>query len=262
MEAAHDFMQRLLEYPVEECGESLESLRDRAAEAGVEVVFAAGKKLGEFERVFHVRRSLVEKLLRVAEAFLTRGLVLRIEDAYRRPAVQARGAASAYVIGSAIRKVLWETDGAEPAPELVLRRLAVWSATTLKFANHTAGSAVDVTVLRRDGSPLVLGAAYPELSHLSPMASPFVSAGARRNRQLMCDLFAEQRFVAYPLEFWHFSHGDADYEMIAGTGKPGRYGPVEWSPDGGGLRPAADILKPLVTADDVAAYMAEHGCGG
>jgi D-alanyl-D-alanine dipeptidase len=258
MEAAYDFMQRLLEYPVEECGESLESLREAALEAGVEIVFAPGRKLGMFDRVFDVRRSLVEKLLRIAEACLRRDCLLRIEDAYRSPATQARGACSAYVIESVLRKVLWELDGAPPTAELVFRRLAVWTATTLKFANHTSGSAVDVTVAGRDGTPLDLGGAYPQLSHQTPMASPFISSQAGRNRQLLCEVFAEEGFVPYPFEFWHFSHGDADCEMIAATGRPGRFGPVEWSGDTRQITPVHDSLRPLVTIDEILPYLPEQ----
>ncbi|MDP6495087.1 MAG: M15 family metallopeptidase, partial [Dehalococcoidia bacterium] len=189
MEGAYGFMEELLAYPVQECGESLGCLCKQAREAGVEIVFAPDKKLGMLDRVFSVRESLVGKLLRVAESFLKRGWVLRIEDAYRTPKTQTRGACSEYVIRSVLAKVIWELDGGAPTAELVHRRLAVWTATTLKFANHTSGSAVDITVLRRDGSMLDLGGAYPQLSHLTPMASPFVSSQVQRNRQRVCELF-------------------------------------------------------------------------
>ena len=255
MEAAHAFMQRLLEYPLQECGEPLCCLREPAREAQVKMVFAPGRKLGMFDRVFHVRRSLVEKLLRVAEAFGKRGYVLRIEDAYRTPETQRRGACSEYVIRSVLERVVWELDGAAPTAELVFRRLAVWTATTLKFANHTSGSAVDITVLHRDGSAVDLGGTYPQLSHLTPMASPFVSSQVRRNREVVCELFAEEGFVPYPFEFWHFSCGDADCEMIADSGNPGRFGPVDWSEGDGPPTPAENILRPLVTVEDIVPYL-------
>ena len=58
----------------------------------------------------------------------------------------------------------------------------------------------------------------------------FISAEARRNREMLCELFAEKGFLPYPYEFWHFSHGDADYEMLAAGGRTARFGPVHWSP--------------------------------
>jgi D-alanyl-D-alanine dipeptidase len=259
MEAAWEFMQRLLEYPVRECGEPLCPLPPRAADAGVEIAFAPGRKLGLFDRVFHVRDSLVEKLLAVAEAFARGGFVLRIEDAYRSPETQARGARSEYIVRAVLEKVLWELDGRPPTPELVFRRLAVWTATTPKFANHTSGSAVDISVQRRDGAPLDLGGVYPELSLRTPMASPFVSEEVRRNRRMVCDLFAAEGFVPYPFEFWHFSQSDADAEMISHTGRAGRFGPVHWSPAEGKLTPVADVLRPFITADDIRPHLAERG---
>jgi len=255
MEAAYGFMERLLEYPVQECGEGLRRLDERAREAGVRIAFASGKKIGMFDRVFCVRQSLVDKLLRAAEAFLKRGYVLRIEDVYRSPRTQTLGARSSYVIRSVLDRVLWELDGRIPTAELVFRRLAVWTATTLKFANHTSGSALDVTALRRDGSVVDLGGTYPQLSHLTPMASPFVAPAVRRNREMICALLAEEGFVPYPFEFWHFSCGDADCEMMAGTGRPGRFGPVHFSDGGGPPTPATDILEPFVGVEDVVPYL-------
>ena len=257
MEAAHGFMRRLLEYPLVECGEPLASLTDAARAAGVEIIFPAGKKLGMFDRIFCVRRSLVEPLMRVGETLLKRGYILRVEDAYRSPDVQAHGAGSAYAVGHVLEKVRWELDGQAPTADLVFRRLATWTATTLKLANHTFGSAVDVTVVRRDGAPVDLGGTYPELSVRTPMDSPWISAEVRRHRRMMCDAFAAEGFVPYPFEFWHFSCGDADCEMIRDSGRPGRFGPVHLGAEGE-ISPVEDVLRPLVTKADVARCLEEH----
>ena len=259
MEAAYGFMQEVLEYPIQECGEQLSCLCECADEADVAIIFASGKKIGMFDRVFFVRQSLVDKLLRVAEAFLKRGYVLRIEDAYRTPETQTRGACSKYVISSVVEKVIWELDGGMPTAELVFRRLAAWTATTLKFANHTSGSAVDVTAVHRDGSALDMGGTYPQLSYLTPMASPFVPSEVRQNRQMLCELFGAEGFVPYPFEFWHFSCGDADCEMIAGNGRPGRFGPIDWCAGEQRPIPAEEVLRPLVTVADIVPYLPQRG---
>ena len=84
--------------------------------------------------------------------------MLKIEDAYRTPATQRKGACSEYVVRTVLDNVRWELGGADPTPELLFRRLAAWTATVPKFANHTSGSAVDVSVLnRRDGRAVNLG---------------------------------------------------------------------------------------------------------
>jgi D-alanyl-D-alanine dipeptidase len=262
MEAAYAFMQRLLEYPVRECGEPLRCLRRQAAEVGVDMVFPADRKLGLFDRLFLVRSSLIDGLLAVGEGLLQRGFVLRVEDGYRPPERQARGATSDYALRHVLAKVRWELCGRMPSAELVFRRLSVWTATTPKFANHTAGCAVDVMLLRRgDRTPIDLGAPYPELSHLTPMDSPFVPDPARRHRELLCGVFAEQGFIPYPFEFWHFSRGDADCEMMTGAGAPARFGPVHWSDKSGQVTPVADPTRPFVTIEDIRDRLPALGAG-
>ena len=55
----------------------------------------------------------------------------------------------------------------------------------------------------------------------------------------------------------HFSHGDADYEMLAGNGRPARFGPVQWCPETRQLTPIEDMLTPLITIDDIRPQLAK-----
>ena len=165
---------------------------------------------------------------------------------------QAEGARSDYCFENALAKVRWELRGREPTAEQIFRRLCVWTATTPKFANHTSGSALDVWLLRRgDRTPVDLGAPYPELSERTPMDSPFISGAARRHREVLREALAAHDFLPYPYEFWHFSHGDADYELLAAAGRPARYGPADWDDETRTLTPVADPLAPFVTLDDI-----------
>lgn len=247
MEEAYAFMQRLLAYPTKDCLETLVSVPDAARDAGVRIEFTRGMKLGSLERVFALRQSFVPRLLAAGEALLQRGLVLRLEDAYRSLDVQRRGACCDYILKGVLRKVRWELNGGEPTAELLQRRIAVLTATTPKFANHMSGSAIDISVLHvADGRELDRGAPYLELSEVTPMASPFISAAARRNRELINEIFAAQGVLPYPYEYWHYSYGDADYELVAGAGRPGRFGPVHWDPESGAVRPVEDPLLELL----------------
>ena len=110
-------------------------------------------------------------------------------------------------------------------------------------------------MLHDDGRPVDLGGTYPQLSHVTPMASPFISDEARLNRRIMCDLMGEQGFLPYPYEFWHFSRGDVDCEMLAGEGKAGIFGPVHFCPTDGTVTAAEDILKPLITIDEILPHL-------
>jgi D-alanyl-D-alanine dipeptidase len=259
MEEAWELMQRLLDYPVEECGEPMVMLPGLAREQGVPMEFPAGKKRGLFPRLFALRESLVEPLFRVAKAMVRRGWLLRVEDAYRPLAVQGQGATSDFVLGTALGQVRWELGGAWPTPEFLYRRLACWTAIVPKFANHTSGSALDVTVLELDtGIEVDRGGVYPEFSVRTPMDSPFIGARAKRNRQEANEMFAAEGFLPYPFEFWHYSWGDADAELAMGGKRPGRYGPVHWDPATGDLAVEEDVLRPLLTVEQVAAWLERH----
>lgn len=253
MEAAYGYLSQLEHWPLAECGEPLELLEPAARAAGVPVVFPVGLKLGHLPRHFALRASLVPRLLAVADAMRREGWLLRVEDAYRSLAVQAEGTSCDFIVETVFCRTRWELGGRIPSPELVLRRIRVLTATTAMAANHVAGSAFDITVLRAaDGREVDRGGSYLEISERTPMASPFLTSAARRNRERINDLLADQGFLPYPYEFWHFSHGDADYELIRGSGRPARFGPVDLAdPVGGQVTPVADPRAQLLDEGEV-----------
>ncbi|MDX9981751.1 MAG: M15 family metallopeptidase [Lentisphaeria bacterium] len=256
MDAAWALMQRLLDYPLAECGERLAMLPPLAREARVEIDFPPGKKRGQFERTYALRESLAAPLFRVAAAMRRRGWRLRLEDAYRPLAVQSQGATSEFVLSTVLAQTRWELGGAWPTAEFLHRRLACWTAIVPKYANHTSGSAFDVTILdAASGEEIDRGGVYPEFTLRTPMDSPFVSPVARRHRQIANELFAAEGFHPYPFEFWHYSRGDVDAEWAAGSGRPGRYGPVHWHRETGEMRPEPDILRPLLTVAQVERWL-------
>jgi D-alanyl-D-alanine dipeptidase len=143
-----------------------------------------------------------------------------------------------------------------PSADLLWRRISVLTATVPKFANHTCGSAVDVSILHRGtGRELDRGGPYLDLSERTPMDSPFISREARRNRGLINRIFAEHGFLAYPYEFWHYSHGDADHALLSGLNTPAVYGPVDLDLDTGHVTTFPTPLEPLLTLDHVAAFL-------
>jgi D-alanyl-D-alanine dipeptidase len=141
-----------------------------------------------------------------------------------------------------------ECGGHKPPLDLLCRRLAALVANSPKVGTHLSGSAMDISVLRRDtGEELDRGGFYPEMSERTPMDSPFVSATARANRRATTDLMRRHGFVAYPWEFWHYNAGDAYAEVLNRTGKPARYGPVVADLAGGRVTPVArpdELLNP------------------
>ncbi|MBT3381894.1 MAG: hypothetical protein HN742_16910 [Lentisphaerae bacterium] len=262
LDEAHAFMQRLLAHPIREAREPMCSLTRLARDCGVRIDCPSGKKLGFLERTFWVRRSVAERLVAVAEAMLEHDRVLRVEDAWRSIDIQIQGAGCDFILDTVHRKVLWERRGEPPGIDLLMRRISVLTATTPKFANHTSGSAVDISVLRRnDGGDLDRGGPYLELSEKTPMASPFISEQAQRNRAWINETMGDHGFHAYPYEFWHYSFGDVDWAVLTGEERPAPYGPVDFSPETGAVIPVADerLLEPLLPRERVSEYLERAG---
>ena len=246
-------------------------------EAGVEVAFSDLPHADGSPRLFWLRTSLMPRFLAVARAMNDRGWVLKVEDAYRTPAMQralgTRPALFAAILEKvhlhlsplpsafsllhhifSLLQVLWEYSGDRATPSreelasLLIARTGSLIAAAPKVGTHMSGSAIDISVLHRGSREEVdRGAPYLELSELTPMASPFISAEAAANRREITALFAAQGFLDYPWEFWHYSAGDAYEGLLKETGKPGRYGAVELEVGSGAVAPMADptVRHPL-----------------
>ena len=255
-EDAYRFMfDDILPYPVQECGERFVSLPEAASAAGVEVQFSDKPHVQQLERLFFLREGQIEGFIGAAREMNQRGWILKVEDGYRTRTIQKYLGRTPQVFDAVLRSVMWELGGEVPTPEFMFRRCSALVATVPKFGTHMSGSAIDISVMWRDDPAREVdrGAPYIEMSALTPMDSPFVSAQARQNRRDISAVMERHGFVAYPWEFWHYSSGDAYDEFLRGTGRPARYGAVDWDPATGAVTPLADATRPLNSEDEVRA---------
>ena len=254
MDQGRRFMDRLLEYPVRDCGEPLASIRDAAGSAGVEMEFSTTPILGDVPRIYEVRSGLIEPLMAAAREMNDRGWVLKIEDGFRTRDVQRTVAHQPRIFDVILERVIWEVGGSEPDVDLVLRRFSTLCANAPKVAGHMSGCAIDISVLDRDTRAEVdRGGPYLEMSELTPMASPFTPPEALRNRALITVIMEKHGFVAYPYEFWHYSQGDVFAEFLRCTGKPGRYAAVNRDARTRAIEPIPDLMAPLNAPEDIRA---------
>ena len=238
LDDAHAFMMRIMDYPVEECGERLVSLPDVAEKANAEVLFSDRPHVNDLPRIYMLREGQITGFIEAAQRLNSRGWVMRIEDGYRSRTMQKGLGLADYVFDVVFRKVIWELDGQTPEPDFLFKRLLGLVAQIPKVGTHMSGSAIDVSVLDRDtGEEIDRGKPYLELSELTPMNSPFISQEAMRNRQKITAIFRESGFVEYPYEFWHYSSGDAYDQLLRDTGKPARYGAVNFNQTTGQMTP-------------------------
>ena len=256
MESAYGFVDKILEYPVEECGESLISLPQSARTEGVAVQFSQTKLAGDHARLFYLRRGLIEDFIAVSREMNDKGWTLRVEDGFRSRAMQKDLALQESIFDNILGRVIWEAEDKIPDPKLMLRRLTVLIATFPKIGTHMSGSAIDISVFRTDDlSEIDRSGSYLELSELTPMASPFASAKAIQNRTEISEIMQRHGFIAYPYEFWHYSKGDAYAEYLTGSGTSARYGAVDFDRANGNITPIPNPKDPLHSLGDIENYI-------
>ena len=64
MDEAHNFMQKMIDYPVEECREPMESLIDAVKNAGVEVTFSSRPHAEGQQRMYFLRAAFSHVVIR------------------------------------------------------------------------------------------------------------------------------------------------------------------------------------------------------
>jgi zinc D-Ala-D-Ala dipeptidase len=254
LELAHDFMQQVLAVPVEECGEKMLDLRRAVQERGVRVEFSAKKHALGLDRIYRLRAGLVEGFLAACAEMNARGWVMKVEDGFRSRQMQKHVGRQPSVFDAILKTLIWELDGQKPSPEFFLRRSLALVALRPKTGTHMSGSAIDISVFdAATGLEVERGAPYLEMSHLTPMLSPFVSASAQKNRVEITAIMRRHGLVEYPYEFWHYNGGDVYESLLLNTGKPARYGAIDWNPADDSVRPIPNSEEPLNSPEEIRA---------
>lgn len=246
MEQGHAFVEKLMAFPVSESGEPFASIPEAAHHAGIEMMFSNSKIAGNLDRVFFMRESLVRDVIAIGRDMNRRGWILKIEDGFRSLEMQGRLVRKPELFDAILKKCIWENGGEIPPAELVFRRALVLVANIPRIGTHMSGSAIDISVFRRNhGGEVWRGNPYLEMSERTPMRSPFVEPDALANRLAITELMEAHGFMHFPCEFWHYNKGDAGAHILTGNPGPARYGPVDWHPQSNKVTPVADPLAPL-----------------
>ena len=246
MEAGYRFVEQLLAFEVDECGEGFASIPDAAESAGVEMWFSDTKIAGDLDRIYFLRESLVEDVIRIGREMNQRGWILKIEEGYRTQQMQTELVRKPAVFDAILRKCLWENDGVMPSSEMVFRRAIVLVANIPKIGTHMSGSAIDISVFHRDDRREIWrGNAYLEMSERTPMRSPFIDAADLENRLAITELMEAHGFMHFPFEFWHYNKGDAGAHLLNQDDRAARYGPVHWDPVTNEVKPYENPMAPL-----------------
>ncbi|MEU5898743.1 M15 family metallopeptidase [Streptomyces venezuelae] len=199
--------------PVRECGEPLVDVRDH----GLRVDPRKEDPLGAFA---HVREGVLARLMH-ARSLLPAGIDLLFIEGYRPLSLQRRYFTE-YRQELAVAQPEWTAQQ--------LHQAASRYVSPPDIAPHSAGAAVDITLVDQDGHELDLGArvnASPEESDDACFThAPNLSKSARHHRALLLDAMEGAGFTNYGTEFWHFSAADR-YDALMRSEPYARYGPIE-----------------------------------
>lgn len=171
---------------VQECDEPIVKLSDNST-----ILSVGGQELLG-------RKSVIHKLERISAKLEKRGMKLLIYELYRSVNRQEQMRQEQML---ALQSQYPEL----PDDEIVkMTDKRVSSAG----GGHQTGGAVDLTICSMGGIPLDMGGAYLEFSNRTETYSNSLTQQQYENRKLLNQLMAEEGFVNYPAEWWHFSYGD------------------------------------------------------
>ena len=179
---------------VKECGEELQEVETKKYRIIVD------KRMKE---PIFLRKSVCEKIYKLAEDLLKENLRIKIYDAYRSKEEQEQS----------WKKRLEETKKENPGlPPEEIERL-----TNLKVANpkdlknvggHQTGGAIDLTITDLDGNELDMGTKYEEYNENTKTYSKNINSNVIKNREILLNKMQKLGFANFPAEWWHFCYGD------------------------------------------------------
>lgn len=126
-----------------------------------------------------LHRDTARALSRVQADLARRGLGLKIFDAYRPLSVQQR---------------MWNLVRDEPYV----------SNPAKNRGRHTRGTAVDVTLVNKTGTPLDMPTDFDDFTIKAHAYYAGVTNAQKRNRKMLSEAMTRHGFRPYPFEWWHF----------------------------------------------------------
>jgi len=158
-----------------------------------------------------VRKKVYEMLL-LAARMLPLGYQLKILDAWRPFALQQE------LYRTYSERIVKEfgSDGcSEEEKRNVIRKFVSEPVNDRDLPPvHTTGGAVDLTIIRKDGTELEMGTgfdAFTEKTYTSffeKQEETPENIVVRDNRRLLYHIMTEAGFTNLPSEWWHFDYGD------------------------------------------------------
>jgi D-alanyl-D-alanine dipeptidase len=130
-----------------------------------------------------LQRDAATALVKVQQELAAQGLGLKIFDAYRPLSVQQR---------------MWD----------LIHDDRYVSNPAINAGRHTRGTAVDLTLVDRDGKDLPMPTPFDDFTERAHRDAPGIPADAAHNAKRLEAAMVKQGFLPYPFEWWHFDFRD------------------------------------------------------
>lgn len=186
---------RVLEIPIEECGEPLVDLCDYPVRATMDHPRANSPA----ETRLHCREGVAERLV-AADAALPDGVSLLVLECHRPLELQ---------------RIFWDTDLAalkkrhpEWSDEKLSKENARFVAPPWSVPPHSTGGAVDLILRDSEENELDMGSLLNQESTLMRTDAENIPDSAKKNRQALVSAMQQAGFANYGHEWWHYSYGD------------------------------------------------------
>ncbi|WP_406186236.1 M15 family metallopeptidase [Streptomyces sp. NBC_01006] len=191
---------RVAAIPVVDCGEPLVNVRGNLL-----VDDRRSDPAGAFAQL---RQGVLDRLLH-AQSLLPAGLRLLFIEGYRPPDLQRRYFEE-YADELRAANPTWTQDQVHEAASRYV--------SPPEIAPHSAGAAVDLTLVNADGIELDMGTrvnASPEESDGACYThAASISSQARMNRATLAAALTAAGLVNYATEWWHWSRGDRYWALM------------------------------------------------
>lgn len=200
---------RVAAIPVVDCGEPLVDVRGTLL-----IDERRSDPAGAFAQLRH---GVLDRLLH-AQSLLPADLRLLFIEGYRPPDLQQRYFEE-YADELRTANPAWTQDQVHQAASRYV--------SPPEIAPHSAGAAVDVTLVDAEGNELDMGTrvnASPEESDGACYThADSISSHAQANRSTLATALSAAGLVNYQTEWWHWSHGDRYWALMTGQ-TSARYG--------------------------------------
>lgn len=207
---------RVAGIPVRECGEPLVDVR-----SGTVPLLVDARRSDPDGAFAHLRVRVRDQLV-AAQAQLPDGLRLLVVEGYRPLSLQTEYF-ERYAQSLRTGHPQWTARE--------VRDAASRYVSPPEIAPHSAGAAVDLTLVDAGGRELDMGTALnanPEDSEGACFAGATnITASAKANRAVLTTAMAVAGLQVYPFEWWHFSLGDR-YWALMHEQPAALYGPMPW----------------------------------